>query len=136
MDAQELLNIAKGVGDTSKLADKKKYWMIVPEPKRELEQKRKMARRNLHKVVKYIGMNKELPEHMEDAHILKDIIQEQLDSNRGLRWEMFAWKWDLHPKDHTKIVIKEQWFASGGGVDPEFGSMAPTAFTKNESYAI
>lgn len=133
MDEKTLLELAKGVRPATEINNRAEYWKRVPVGRLEIERKRKLARRALHKITKYRRMNKELPEHLEDACILKEQIGALLNSNFGITWETFAWKWDLHPQDHTKIILKEKWILEGGGFDPEFGTHAPTAFTKNGS---
>ena len=131
MDNNELLNVAKGVVSASDVLSREGYWKIVPENKRDAELKRKAVRGWLHKIVKYIKMNKEVPDHFEDAKILLAMYEEQMKPNLGIKMDMFAWKWDLHPKDHTKIILREEWIKSGGGFDPDFGTCAPNAFTKD-----
>jgi len=133
MEEKDLLAIAKGVVSSKQIENKELYWNRIPENRRDAERKRKLARRCLHKVVKYRLMNKPLPEKMEDANVLKKMIEKQLNPNLGLTWDTFTWKWDIHPRDHTKIILKEKWIVEGGGFDPEMGSHSPTAFTKEAS---
>lgn len=129
MDEKTLLDMAKGIVEMPELS-KHDYWMLVPEKKRDYEQKRKLARRAIHRIVKNQGLGKEITD--EDQLALMGIIEPQLDANLGLSWRTFAFSWDLNPKNHTKIVLKEKWMAEGGGFDTEFGLHKPNAFTKQE----
>ena len=81
------------------------------------------------KVTKIIKRMKRELDLLPELEAIKQIIDPQLNANYQINWGTFTFHWDIHPKDHTKIISKDQWFAAGGDFD-ELGALRPSAFTK------
>lgn len=135
---EQLLNMAMGITDKAtsdpdeaefvEIATLKGEWEVVPERRGDIWTKRKKMRHNMFKIIKRMKRGFELsPEHQA----IKAIIDPQLDSNKQHNWATFTFYWDLSPKDHTKVITKDKYFAEGGDVD-EVGMMRPPAFTEQE----
>lgn len=69
------------------------------------------------------------PDYLENG--LKELIEAQLDPNKGQTWDSFTFHWDVGANDPFKVIIKTQWAESGGGYD-ETGNRTPPAFTEQE----
>ena len=67
----------------------------------------------------------------QELQAIFDIIDPQLHGDHQMEWEGFTFYWDLHPKDHSKVIKKGEFFALGGDFD-ELGALRPTAFTEQE----
>lgn len=85
----------------------------------------KLKRRHIR--YKLFRIRENNPEFLTDG--LKEIIEAQLDSNKGLTWESFTFQWDVAANDPFKVILKRQWNETGGGYD-ENGKHYPPAFTK------
>ena len=88
------------------------------------------------KIVKRLTRNLEMTaEEHADLLAIKAIIDPQLEemrkTNAQFNWFSFTFHWDLNPRDHTKIITKDKWFAEGGDYD-ELGALRPTAFTEQQ----
>jgi len=128
---EDLLEVAKGAAPTEKIGIEEQFWQSSPTLKRDIIRYRREVRRGIYKILKYQRLNKDwrsIPKLVQ----LYDIINDQLEPNRGIRWETFADKWDIHPKEPLKIIIKEHWIKEGGGFDVDLGYHYPHAFTKKE----
>ena len=140
---EQLLKMAMGVptGDeevdaTADMMRLKSEWEIVPARRKDILTKRKKMRHNMFKIVKRLTRGLEMTaEDHADLLAIKSIIDPQLAEmqkvNRQMNWYAFTFHWDLHPQDHTKVITKDKWFASGGDYD-ELGALKPTAFTEQE----
>jgi hypothetical protein len=124
-----LLEVAKGVSSPETILEKK-YWDDLKENRKDFINYRREARRAVYKILKNQNLKRELtdPELIE----MYNIINPQLDPNKGLRWNGFTKVWDLHPNNVKKIILKEHWIKEGGGFDLDFGSHYPTAFTEQK----
>ena len=127
-DISVLLDIAKGVSDPTALGLKESQWVYDGKNTRELIRFRRAVRRGVILINHYKKLDKELDERHQELY---DIIEKQLDPNLGLTWKNFAFKWDIHPKEPLKVIIKEHWVKEGGGFDADLGYHYPHAFTKN-----
>ena len=129
MKKNDILKVAKGVSSPSTIMEIN-YWDNNTNSKKEFLSFRREARRAIYKIIKA----KKLGNDITDVSTLQmqDIINPQLDSNRGINWNNFTMNWDLHPKDVKKIVIKEHWAREGGSFDNDVGSCLPTAFTNQK----
>jgi len=130
---EQLLNMAKGVPDedTEEAAEfmkLKSEWEIVPTRGRDILTKRKKMRHNMFKIIKRTRRDLEL---LPELEAIKQIIDPQLDANHQINWSTFTFFWDIHPRNHTKIITKADWFKEGGSYD-ELGALRPTAFTEQE----
>lgn len=132
MSEEDLLNLAKGVVKVQKtpVEIEKERWHEKPKNSRDLFTRRRQLRKALFSVVRHEvkgtgNLNDEL-------QALKEIIEPQLNSNLGMKWEGYTFVWDIHPTDITRIIRKEEWVREGGGFDPEFGNHSPNAFTQQE----
>ena len=126
----DLLQYAMGVKPKEDIVQEK-YWDKVIEDKQEFIAYRREARRAIYKIIKYMKLRKPYL----DNPMLKEMYEKMnalLDPNMGLRWDNFSTRWDLHPTDINKIVLKEHWFKEGGGIDTELGTKSPTAFTSQK----
>lgn len=126
--------MAKGVSKRkeSLIMQQKSRLQEIPDNRKRMLIKRRDIRRGAFQIRKRIreGRPDTLPPPLE---ALKELIEEQLDPNLGLRWETFSHNWDIHPSNPTKIVTEEKWFLEGGSVDQQFGNIKdPTAFTKQD----
>ena len=138
---EQLLKMAMGVktGDdeldaTAAVMKLKAEWEIIPSSGKDRLTKRRKMRHNMFKIIKRLTRELEMTE-AEHAELLaiKAIIDPQLNDNpnKQVNWYSFTYNWDLHPKDHTKMITKDRWFAEGGSYD-ELGALRPTAFTEQE----
>jgi len=130
---EQLLKMAMGVPEegteeTTEIMKLKTEWMIIPARGKDKLTKRRKMRQRMFKIIKRLRRDLEMTPELE---AIKSIIDPQLESNHQINWATFTFYWDLHPKDHTKIIQKEQWFPAGGSYD-ELGALMPTAFTKQE----
>jgi hypothetical protein len=138
---EQLLKMAMGVKlddeeaqatvDVMKL---KSEWEIIPERGRDILTKRKKMRHNMFKIVKRLTRELEMtPETTPELLAIKAIIDPQIEAHPDtqVNWFSFTFLWDLHPRDHTKIIAKGEWFAAGGRFD-ELGALMPTAFTEQQ----
>ncbi len=130
---EQLLKMAMGVPEegteeATEIMKIKSEWEILPEKEKDQLTKRRKMRHNMFKIIKYIRRELEMT---PELIAIKTIIDPQLDSNYQINWGTFTFQWDLHPKDHTKIIQKDRWFPEGGRYD-ELGALQPTAFTKQE----
>ncbi len=132
MDDKELLDLAKGVISTPEQEKMQwiSYWNNIPENTRLHWLKRKEIRQAIFEIRKLYHRNKQVKDVKLAA--LHEIIGSQLNPNNGISYHSFTWQWDVHPKDITKIILKEHWVKEGGGFDVELGVHSPTAFTKQE----
>jgi hypothetical protein len=140
---EQLLKMAMGVetGDekvdaTAAVMKLKAEWETLPEKGIDRHTKRRNMRHEMFKIVKRLTRNLEMtPEEHSQLLAIKAIIDEQIEemkkTNSQINWYSFTFHWDLHPKDHTKIITKDRWFAEGGSYD-ELGALKPTAFTEQE----
>lgn len=122
---EEILEIAKGNAPAD--LEPTKFWSVAPEKNKDFLVYRREARRTIYKILK----KRKAKCPIEDAAQIElfNILDPQIQPNFGLNWESFTQKWDLHPKDVTKIILKEQWIKEGGGFDAELGTHHPIAFT-------
>ena len=106
----------------------KKIWDETPPSGKEFWLFRREARRAVYKIIKYKRLGKPI---QDDPKLVEmyEIISTHINPNDGINWGNFASRWDLHPKDVKKIVLKEHWLKEGGGFDTELGTHVPTAFT-------
>lgn len=130
---EQLLKMAMGVPDedTEELTDVMKFrteWEAIPARGKDILTKRRKMRHNMFKIIK--RMKREL-DLLPELEAIKQIIDPQLNANHQINWGTFTFHWDLHPKDHTKVISKDEWFKSGGDFD-ELGALKPTAFTEQE----
>jgi len=130
---EQLLKMAMGVPDedTEELTEIMKFkseWEQIPTRGKDILTKRKKMRHNMFKIIKRIRRELEMTPELE---AIKAIIDPQLNANHQINWATFTFHWDLNPKDHTKIITQDRWFAEGGDFD-ELGGLRPTAFTKQE----
>ena len=125
VDEKDLLAVAKGTKSPTLLRN----WVSTPPPGQDFFRYRREARRAIYAIIKHwkFGWDFSDDEKLMEMH---NIIDTQLDPNRQIQWTDFTHKWDLHPKDVTKIVFKEHWVKEGGGFDVESGLPYPTAFTE------
>ena len=128
---EQLLKMAMGVPDedteeTVELMKLKTEWEIVPARQKDVLTKRKKMRYNMFMIIKKTKRELELT---PDQEVIKLIIDPQLNANHQMNWPTFTFHWDIHPRDHTKIITKDGWFAAGGTYD-ELGSLQPPAFTE------
>lgn len=138
---EQLLKMAMGVQSDDpeveasvEMMKLKSEWEIVPERGRDILTKRKKMRHNMFKIVKRLTRELEMtPETTPELLAIKAIIDPQLDgqANKQLNWYSFTFLWDINPKDHTKIITKDQWFPAGGRFD-DLGALMPPAFTEQE----
>jgi hypothetical protein len=132
---EQLLKMAMGVEpddpDAKHANDIMKFkaeWETIPTRSLDKHTKRRMMRHELFKIVKRLTRGLEMTPELE---AIRAIIEPQFEAGRQQNWYSFTFHWDLHPKDHTKIITKDRWFAEGGDYD-EFGSLRPAAFTEQE----
>lgn len=129
---EQLLKMAMGVpaDEESKeyveIMEFKTKWEAEPTSSRERITARRKMRHNMFKIIKRIRRELEMTPELEG---IKLIIDPQLDADRQINWSTFTFLWDLHPKDHTRIILKDRWFPEGGQYD-ELGALQPTAFTE------
>jgi len=136
---EQLLKMAMGVqtGDaevdaSTEVMKLKSEWEIVPTRGKDILTKRKNMRHNMFKIIKRLTRDLEMtPEDHAELLAVKAIIDAQLDAdpNKQINWFSFTFLWDIHPKDHTKIISKAEWFPAGGRYD-ELGALMPPAFTE------
>ena len=126
----DLEKLAKGITEDT-VESWKFYWnnLLEDQPTRIRESKRREARRAIFRWIKHI-----LKDSTVDNRILafKEIIEEQLQPNLGVKWTTFTTEWDLHPYNWNLIIKKGHWSKEGGGYDPDTEACSPTAFTKQE----
>ena len=130
---EQLLKMAMGVPDEdtkefTELMKLKSEWEIVPTRGKDMLTKRRKMRHNMFKIIKRTRRDLEL---LPELQAIKQIIDPQLEANHQINWSTFTFFWDIHPKDHTKIITKDGWFKAGGSYD-ELGALRPTAFTEQE----
>lgn len=129
----KLEELAKGAITPEDVGFVENYWTDNSKNTREFVHFRRDVRRGIYKIVKYMKRNEnEWWQEKEHLKQLFDIIDPQLDANRGLRWTDFASKWDIHPKIGTQVIIKEHWVKAGGGFDVDLGYHYPHAFTAKD----
>lgn len=136
---EQLLKMAMGVetGDeevdaTAEVMKLKAEWEVLPSRGLDRLTKRRKMRHNMFTIIKRLTRKLEMTsEDHAELLAIKAIIDPQLDQGKMRNWYSFTFNWDLHPKDHTKIITKDRWFAEGGGYD-ELGSLKPTAFTEQQ----
>ena len=128
---EDLLAVAKGVAEPEVLGIEEQFWQLSPTLKRDVIRYRREVRRGIYKILKYERLKKDWRTSPKLVQ-LHDIIDKQLDPNRGIRWETFADRWDIHPKEPLTIIIKEHWIKAGGGFDKDLGYHYPHAFTKKD----
>ena len=123
-----LLDYAKGVTPIEEIMAPK-FWDNPPTSGREFNSFRREGRRAIYRIIKYKRLGKP---YMDDPKLaeMHEIISGHICPNNGITWANFASRWDLHPKDIKKIVLKEHWLKEGGGFDTELGTHSPTAFTE------
>lgn len=121
-----LLDVAKGVLPPETVIEKK-FWDNPPTNKKEFQSYRREARRAVYAIIKNYKLKRPITDPAQIE--MQKILTEQLDGNKGLRWDNFTSVWDLHPNDIKKIILKEHWLKEGGGFDLDFGTHYPTAFT-------
>ena len=126
----DLLQYAMGVKPKEDIIQET-YWDKEIEDRQKFITYRREARRAIYKIIKYMKLRKS---YLDDPKLkeMYEKINVLLDPNMGLRWDNFSIRWDLHPTDINKIVLKEHWFKEGGGVDTELGTPSPTAFTSQK----
>lgn len=132
MSDEELMNLAKGVTQIKRTPVEAEIenWKTKPTSSRDLFTKRRQLRKALFAVVKnQVKGSGNLDDRLQ---ALKEIIEPQLNSNLGMKWEGYTFVWDIHPTEITRIIRKEEWVREGGGFDPEFGNHSPNAFTQQE----
>lgn len=130
---EQLLKMAMGVPDEdteefTELMKLKSEWELVPTRGRDKLTKRRKMRNHIFKIIKRTRRELDLTPELE---AIKQIIDPQLDANIQINWSTFTFRWDLHPKNHAKIIQKDSWFKEGGSYD-ELGALRPTAFTEQE----
>jgi hypothetical protein len=137
MDPDKLLRIAMGVEAMAELTQDQKIeqaklnWKTLPGDRKQKILRRRDLRESMFKILKYEVRN--MPDKMTtELHALKAIIDEQLDSNMGMKWNGFTFIWDIHPQGVPVVVRKEAWVREGGGFDQELGTHFPSAFTEQE----
>jgi hypothetical protein len=137
IDPDKLLKIAMGVDkmveltEDQKIEQAKSYWQILPEDRKMKILHRRKLREAMFKILKY--EIRDMPDKMTtELHALKAIVDEQLDSNMGMKWDGFTFIWDIHPQGVPVVVRKEAWVRVGGGFDQELGTHFPSAFTEQE----
>jgi len=130
IDETGLLEVAMGIKPPSEVMTEK-FWNKAPSEVPNFERYRREARRAIYKIIKYMKLKKD---YKSDPKLneMFELINPMLVGDMGLRWDNFSNVWDVHPKDITKIVLKEHWFREGGGIDTELGTKAPTAFTSQK----
>lgn len=138
---EQLLKMAMGVKTDDAEVDAtvdimklKSEWEIIPERSKDKLTKRRKMRHNMFKIIKRLTRELEMsPETTPELLAIKAIFDPQLDAetNKQINWYSFTFLWDVHPSDHTKIITKDRWFASGGRYD-ELGALQPTAFTEQQ----
>lgn len=125
---EQILEVAKGLEPPESVGIENNFWEHIPSSSRDLIHFRREVRRGIYKIIKWKKMKKEWEDNLRLKQ-LHDIINAQLDPNRGIRWETFSDKWDIHPKKPLEIIIKEHWIKEGGGFDVDLGYHYPHAFT-------
>ena len=140
---EQLLKMAMGVktGDaeidaTADIMRLKAEWEIVPDRGQDKLTKRKQMRHEMFKIIKRLTRDLEISAELTPGLVaIKSIIDPQLEemqkTNKQMNWYAFTFHWDLHPRDHTKVITKDRWFAEGGKYD-ELGALRPTAFTEQQ----
>jgi hypothetical protein len=140
---EQLLKMAMGLktGDaevdaTADVMKLKAEWEVVPSRGRDKLTKRKKMRHNMFKIVKRLTRDLEItPEEHAELLAIKAIIDPQLEelgkTNSQMNWFGFTFNWDINPRDHTKVITKDRWFAEGGRYD-ELGQLEPPAFTEQQ----
>jgi len=140
---EQLLKMAMGVktGDeeldaTTEVMRFRAEWEILPSRARDILTKRGRMRHMMFKIVKRLTRELEMtPEDHAELLAIKAIFDDQLSelqkTNTQLNWYSFTFHWDVHPKDHRKIITKDRWFAEGGSYD-ELGALRPPAFTEQQ----
>ena len=128
--SDDLLQYAMGVAPIEDIMPEK-FWDSPPTSARDFVLYRREARRAIYRIIKYKKMDKP---YMDDPRLAEmyDIISAHIDHNNGITWDNFASRWDVHPQDIKKIVLKEHWVKEGGGFDVEMGTHSPTAFTEQK----
>jgi hypothetical protein len=137
MDPNKLLNIAMGVEPMIDLTEEqqieaaKSHWLSLPKDRKEKILHRRKLREAMFKILKYDV--RDMSDKMTtELFALKSLIDNQLDSNLGMKWEGFTFIWDIHPHGTPVVVRKEAWVREGGGFDQELGTHFPSAFTEQE----
>lgn len=130
----DLLNIAMGIdldedaSSEAQILAAKTEWKTIPKSNRAKITNRRAMRREMFAILKRV--NRGNADTLTNKQIaLKELIDDQLDPNLGMKWEGFTFIWDLHPFDGPIIIRKEAWGVSGGGYD-DLGQFFPSAFTK------
>lgn len=128
---EQLLELAKGVSDTeeAQMLKAKEQWYRAPETPQESRLKRRKIRKTLLGIAKNHANGNEEEENLQ-LKALKEIISEQLDPNRNMRWPTFTWTWDVGVQNPLQVILREEWFKSGGTIDPDIGVFLPAAFTQ------
>ena len=113
---EQLLKMAMGVKSddaeveaTVDMMKLKSEWEIVPERGKDKLTKRKKMRHNMFKIIKRLTRELEMnPKEHAELLAIKAIIDPQLDAhpNKQINWYSFTFLWDIHPRDHTKIIDK------------------------------
>lgn len=131
---EELLAVAQGVEKPESIGLKSTvHWEDNSHNRKEFIRFRREVRRGIHKIVKYMKLNRDDWRNNEKLVQLHEIIDDQLNPNLGQTWLSFSDKWDIHPKLGLLVIIKEHWVKEGGGFDLELGSHYPHAFTAKET---
>ena len=136
---EQILKMAMGVktGDeeadaTAAVLQLKAEWETIPDRNRDKLTKRRKMRHNMFRIVKCLTREIEMtPEDHTELLAIKSIIDPQLNNSQMRNWYSFTFHWDIHPRDHTKIITKDRWFAEGGAYE-ELGLLKPSAFTEQE----
>jgi hypothetical protein len=132
---EQLLKMAMGIEPDepdAKLANEimklRAEWEVVPSRGLDRLTRRRKMRYHMFKIIKCLTREAELTPQQE---AIRSIIEPQLEKAKQQNWYSFTFNWDLHPKDHTKIITKDRWFAEGGSYD-ELGALKPSAFTEQQ----
>lgn len=137
MNDEELLLMAKGIPPESFEAQQLLYWNTVYDPQSPSRDERNehfLQRREARKAVYFYRRAVERGETPDEKYkfFFETFIKPQLDSNLAINLKSFTFKWDIHPVDPRRVVIKENWLKEGGGFDVDTSAHAPTAFTMQE----
>lgn len=138
IDPKRLLDIAMGVESMDEILTPeqqieklKEQWTKLPEGTKAKILHRRRLRESIFKILKYNV--RDLPHMMTpELEALRQIIDDQLDSNMGMNWKGFTFVWDIHPHGYPVVIRKEAWVREGGGFDPDIGVHFPSAFTGQE----
>lgn len=132
---EQLLKMAMGVDTGDKEIDEsaehlrlKAEWEVIPTSGRQRIAKRRKMRNRIFRFIRALNHDLEVT---PDMQAIRAIIEPQLDQAKQQNWYSFTFHWDIHPKDHTKIITKDRWFAEGGGYD-ELGQLKPAGFTEQQ----